>query len=171
MPNLKVKNGTEYWFISTLDGPWQIYSSVTSPLGKATSQWGIVNIVTGHHRKVNQASTKRANPYAKAEKLAEEFNSRARDEATRAGVLGYNRQYLREDIRRALLDCITMPGAHCYQGGVPAMVRRLEEINRVANNMLGSLDDNDMYEWLTHNVASHRSVLEIGNIDLAGESK
>lgn len=157
MPSVKSKT-EQFWYITTLDGPWQVYSS-RKRKGTSESEWGVVHVASGKHRKTSQTSTKRSkSPFEKAKDLAESLNAKERERVTRAGATGYNRQYLREDIRRALLDCATWPGAVCYERGVPGLVRRLQEINRVVGTLMQSLNDNDMYEFHTLDVYSSRAV-------------
>ena len=157
MPKLIRKNGDEYWFITSHDGPWQVYSSVTTAMGHHTSEWGVVNIVDGSHRRVGKVSKpgsrSKVNNYDKAIKLADELNEKARADSSKI-TLGYNKQDLREDIIGTLNFCVTYPGAHCYNGGVPELVRRLEAINEEVGKTLAKLRDKDDIDYRYSNVMS-----------------
>ena len=80
---------------------------------------------------------------------------------------GYNRQDLREDIVSTLEFCTTHPGAACYEGGVPAMVKRLEAINDEVGKTLKLLRDKDKHDWEYMNIISDWVLrLSGGDIDL-----
>lgn len=167
MPRLIRKNGDSFWFITTLDGPWQVYSSATYSTGVTTSAWGVVNILDGKHRQVGKSSPRsKINYYDKACEKARELNAQYRIR-TMVDTAGYNRQDLREDIISTLNFCTTYPGAHCYEGGVPALVRRLEAINDEIGKTLAKLHDKDEKDWDYSGIVSAWALLrDGGDIDL-----
>ena len=169
MPKLINRKGDSCHFVTALDGPWQVYTSKISAVGMLRQQVGIVNIRTGVTRAFegnrNQGS-RRANPFASAKKEAEKRNLAERRRVTRDGHLGYNHQYIRADIIRALIDITTMPGAACYEGGVPGLVRRIEEINKISGELLQTLRETDMFEASEYGIMNEWAVLNGGDIDL-----
>ena len=150
MPALIRKNGDSFWFITHNDGPWQVYSSYTTAEGHYASEWGIVNICDGKHRKVGKVSKpgsrSKVNNHDKAQALAKELNAKYRVEQSKYSI-GYNTQDLREEIIFALNFCTTYPGAACYNGGVPELVRRLEAINKTVGEVLAKLHSKDEIEY------------------------
>lgn len=156
MPALIRKNGDSYWFITNNDGPWQVYSSVTEANGHYSSEWGIVNIATGAHKRIGgvskPGSRSKVNNYDKACAKAAALNAEERREAIKkAGAynaLGYNRQGVRENIIDTLNFCTTYPGATCYNEGMPGLVRRIEAINKQIDELVRELHKIDEQDYL-----------------------
>ena len=150
MPTVSTKNGDSFWFISYLDGPWQVYSSRTSSNPSAGwSEWGIVNVLTGQHRRAgarNATGPTRTNNYEKANKSARSLNEIERKEVAMRGEIGYNSQAARAAIREAIEECVTQRGATCYQGGIADLERRLEAINGFVENLKSMLNHIDAIE-------------------------
>lgn len=148
MPNLTTNAGDSYWFVTALDGPWQVFTSMTTSAGMYRDYVGIVNITTGIAKIYNGKKQGRGwtNPVMSAERAAEKRNLKERRRVSKAGHLGYNHQYARAEIISALTQAITTPGAACYETGEPGMAKRLEEINRVVGRALEIIREIDMSE-------------------------
>lgn len=167
MPKLINRLGEEYWFITALDGPWQVYSSWTDRIGALHQNWGIVNIKDGKKKNFGYSRPgSKANPFESARKEAEKRNAAERLRVSRQGFVGYNHQYIRQDIIRTLLDVTTMPGAPCYDLGVPGLVRRIDAINDAVGKLLRTLRDTDLFEGNDLGVPNEWFVMSGGDIDL-----
>ena len=171
MPTLIRKNGDAFWFITTFDGPWQVYSTITYATGASGSGWGIVNVSDGKHRHVGKpskpGSRSKKNYYEVACEKARELNEQYRIRSM-VDTAGYNRQDLREDIISTLNFCLTWPGATCYDMGVPGMVKRLEAINDEVGKTLEKLHKKDQQDFEYQGIISAWALMlqKGGDIDL-----
>lgn len=169
MPMLTNKKGESAWFITSFDGPWQVFSS-RKDHDDAPSQsiWGTVNILTGKMFNVGtSAPGSKKNYYDKACEKARELNIKERERHFQQQCsMGYNRQDIRESITSTLNFCITEPGAFCYEGGVPALVRRLEAINEEIKMTLALMRSKDALDWANQGIFSNMAMSVNESIDL-----
>lgn len=163
MPSLVTNAGDSYWFVTALDGPWQVFTSMVTSAGMYKDCVGMVNIATGIAKIYNgkKQGGGWTNPFMSAERAAEKRNLKERRRASKAGHLGYNHQYARAEIIEALTQATTMPGAACYEAGASGMARRLEEINKVVGKALEIIREIDMAEAEDAGVMNTWAVLNI----------
>ena len=149
MPSYNHKNGSKYWWITELDGPWQVYSSKETAFGVIVSGFGIINIQNGQHKAMpKQIQSRRArNRFDMAMEQAKGRNIQYRRDVCMLESQGYNRQDARHAIIAGLSDIITSENATCIakDDGVYAK-RRLLEINKIAKSLMSLLHRIDMYE-------------------------
>lgn len=169
MPKLIDKQGNEFWFITDLDGPWQVTSSwITRPgnpegEGHTVSEWGIVDVESGKYRKVGRIGMPkrgRVNFFDRAKTLAKELNAAHRMDMAHK-TRGYDRTELRDTIRFVVESCITDAGSACYNMGVPGLCRRIEEINKQARRMLEKLDTADRSDFFIAGVVTRYAVRKL----------
>jgi hypothetical protein len=172
MPKLTNKKGERAWFITRYDGPWQVFSSRSDSDGRLTSVWGVVNVSTGQMVNCGTSSPKKKiNYYDRACGKALILNSEERGRhMIRALSLGYNRQDIRESIISTLEYCTTDPGALCYEGGMPAVVKRIESMNKEIRTTLALMKSKDMLDFEFLGIVGMLSVNLSKDIDLR-ESK
>lgn len=164
MPKLIDANGNEFWFITELDGPWQVTSNWTGDGCATKSEWGIVDVTTGKYRKVGPVATStrhsRVNYFDRAKDLAARMNEAHRKDVSEK-TLGYNTNELRDLISYAVSAGITEDGAACYNMGVPGLCRRLEEINRMLKTLRDRLDTVDRHDYWVHQSISKYAIRNI----------
>ena len=161
MPSYNHKNGSKYGWITELDGPWQVYSSMQTNLGVIISCFGIINIQNGQHKAMpKQIQSRRArNRFDMAMEQATERNVKYRNAIYEQVPQGYNSQRMRRLIINALSEMITSENAHCIsQNSELAMKRRIEDINRIARSTIEALHRADILDSEKYGVFSAISV-------------